>query len=124
MPHSLTARVAALVGTFALASTSALAQDAEPDKGQPKQPPTRKEKQRAVEAATAAGAGGKEALGDRGPPKSGKSWEGMTPAEKEEARKRWLLNSGDFGPPGGGPLNAAPKAAEKVPGPKQTVPAK
>ena len=101
--------IAVFVGALALVPSSAFADDgAQGDKKRPKAVPTMKDKQRVVDAATKPGAGG-EALGSRGPPRPGKNWEDMTPAEKDAAQKRWLLNSGDFGTPGGAP-KAAPKS--------------
>jgi len=136
------AYIAVLAGALAVTSMPAFADDAGiGGDTNPSQVPTIKEKQRAVEAATRARSeqnAGKDALGERGPPKPAKSWEEMTPEEQDTARKRWLLNSGDFGPPGrGGPPRSTPKslpttkdrksaaeAAEKEQAPEKSMPAK
>jgi len=71
------------------------------DRPKPRSMPSTKDKQRAVEATTrAASPSGGEALGDRGGLKPAKSWDEMTLAEQDAARRQWLLNSGDFGRPG------------------------
>jgi hypothetical protein len=99
--------------------------------------PKDKAKQREVEAARRGlqGAGDSAAASSR-PGDIKKTWEEMTPAEQEAARRRWLLNSGDFGRPGGPPRTTpkslpmtkesqtAVEAAEKAGAPKENAPAK
>lgn len=93
----------------------------------PRSLPTTKEKQRAIDAATRAGSTqGGTALGDRGPPKPEKTWDEMTPQEQDAARKRWLLNSGDFGPRRGIPRATPSPSTEKggavIDGPRPPTP--
>jgi hypothetical protein len=81
----------------------------------PKSPEARaREVKKAAISAQKAASGG-ESLGSRGSPASGKSWDEMTPEEQDAARKRWLLNSGDFGTSVVGPPKGAPKSADKAP---------
>lgn len=132
--------VAVIAGAFALVSTSALADDsANGSKLPPKALPTMKDKQRAVDAATSESSRQSreaESLGNRGPPRLEKKWDEMSPSEKDAAQKRWLLNSGDFGPPGRAPRatpqsvpttkdrKAAVEAAEKDGTSKESAPVK
>jgi hypothetical protein len=67
---------------------------------------------------------------------SGQRWDEMTPQEQDAARKRWLLNSGDFGPPGRARRStpssvpttkerrSAVEAAERAQASERSVPAK
>jgi len=129
--------LAAFACFSALASTATLADDkAPPEKGKTNAMPTAKDKQRAVDATTNAyHSSGSDSLGMRGPAGTGKNWDDMTPEEKDDRRKRWLLNSGDFkGPrsPRSVPKSlpttqdgkSAVDAAERATTPKPNIPAK
>jgi hypothetical protein len=124
--------VAVIAGAFAVVSTPALADDsANGSKLPPKALPTMKDKQRAVDAAAnASSRQSPESLGNRGPPRLEKKWDEMSPSEKGAAQKRWLLNSGDFGPPGGRPADPVSRdrgkadilAPQNPEGPKTRMP--
>lgn len=94
-PGAMFACALALVSTHGLADDGGVSTPASS-----KSPVTKKDKQRAVDAALWANsspASGGESLGNRGPPGPAKEWSEMTPTEQDAAHRRWLLNSGDFG---------------------------
>jgi hypothetical protein len=133
-------RASGIAGVFALLCVSALADDgaskppsspstrttgvvtgsekaASDMGGRPKALPTKKDKQAAVDATTRMGSEASDRSWNRhSEPRGRKSWDEMTPAEQDAARRWWLLNSGDFGSPGVSP-RAAPNSGWKPKGP-------
>jgi hypothetical protein len=125
-----------LTSTLAFGSVTVLAQDAAgPMSPSPSEKawrsidPPKSPEQRAWEAKRAPlvsgqKASGGEALGSRGSAAAKKSWDEMTPEEQDAARRRWLLNSGDFRTSVRGPPKGAPKSADKAPPLQQNGPTK